>query len=141
MISPKVQQKMVYVPNLAECPILSWRPSPARTTYLSFSPSSNLLFFRKIQLKGSGGAFDGNSPDIFVPNFSFPYLSFPPTVLEEKQQLLFENLKITEEQSKKFELQTREQSFSKDWHRLRKFSLTASNFKSTCSRQKDFKTL
>ena len=32
MISPTVQQKIVYVPYLAEWPMLSWRPSPAKTT-------------------------------------------------------------------------------------------------------------
>ena len=79
--------------------------------------------------------------EISVPYFNFTCLSFPPTVLEEKQQLLYESLKITEEQSKEFELQTREQSFSKDWYRLRKFCLTASNCKSICSRQKDFEAL
>lgn len=63
--------------------------------------------------------------EISVPYFNFTCLSFPPTVLEEKQNFKFESLKITEEQSKTFELQTREQSFSKDWYRLRKFRLTA----------------
>ena len=51
-------------------------------------------------------------------------------MLEEKEQLLFESLKITEEQS-----------FSKDWYRVRKFRLTSSKFKSICSRQKDFEAL
>ena len=79
--------------------------------------------------------------DISAPDFNFPTLSFPPIVLEENQQLHFDSLQITDEQSKEFELQTREQSFSKDWYRLRKFRLTASNFKSICSRQKDFEAL
>ena len=79
--------------------------------------------------------------DISDPDFSLPTLSFPPIMLEENQQLYFDSLQITDEQSKEFELQTREQSFSKDWYGLRKFRLTASNFKCICSRQKYFEAL
>lgn len=79
--------------------------------------------------------------DISAPAFNFPYLQYPPTVLDESQQLHFDSLQITDEQSKEFELQTGEQSFCKDWYQLRKFRLTASNFKSICSRQKDFEVL
>ena len=107
--TPLVQCKFGLVPKGS---VLSYQQPP--------SPSKSLYDKREIS----------------VPYFNFTCLSFPPTVLEEKQQLLFESLKITEEQSKEFELQTREQSFSKDWYRLRKFRLTASNFKSICSRQK-----
>ena len=62
-------------------------------------------------------------------------------MLGENQQLHFDSLQVTDEQSKEFELQTREQSFSKDWYRLRKFHLTASNVKIIYSRQKDFEAL
>ena len=99
-------------------------------------PKGSVLSYQ--QPPSSGKSLYDKS-EISVPYFNFTCLSFPPTMLE--QQLMFESLKITEEQSKEFELQTREQSFSKDWYRLRKFRLTASNFKSICSRQKDFEVL
>ena len=76
-----------------------------------------------------------------APNFNFPHLTYPPIVLDEQQQLHFDSLRVTEEQSQDYERQTREQSFSKDWYRLRNYRLTASNFKSVCSRRKNFETL
>ncbi|XP_068728761.1 uncharacterized protein [Montipora capricornis] len=76
-----------------------------------------------------------------VPDFQLPVFTHPPTVLSEKQQLHYDSLTVTMEQALEYEEQTREQSASKDWHRLRKHRLTASNFKQICSRRKDHETL
>ena len=45
MIKPMVQQNIVYVPYLAEWPMLSWRPSPASTTSWSFNFSSSFFWY------------------------------------------------------------------------------------------------
>ena len=79
--------------------------------------------------------------DLPVPEFELPVLSYPPTVLSEKQQLQYDSLTVTMEQALEYEEQTRDQSASRDWHRLRKHRLTASNFKQICSRRKDHETL
>ena len=39
-----VQQNMVYAPYLALCPMLSWRPSPAMTTFWPASFSCPIIF-------------------------------------------------------------------------------------------------
>ena len=62
MISPSVQQKIVYVPNLAEWPMLSWRPSPASTTSLLDKLSNNFFwYFRRTQQKESGDVVGGSN--------------------------------------------------------------------------------
>ena len=44
-ISPTVQQKMEYVANFVECPMLSWRPSPTQTTSFPFRSSKTFLWY------------------------------------------------------------------------------------------------
>lgn len=63
------------------------------------------------------------------PEFALPELTYPDTVLPEKEQPFYDSLAITRAQSLEYEAQTREQSGSKDWHRLRQSRITASNFK------------
>lgn len=82
-----------------------------------------------------------NHPNICVPEFTFPIISYPDVVLTEKQQLFYESLSVTVQQSREYEKLTREQSLTKDWHRLRKYRITASGFKNVCSRRKDFESL
>ena len=72
-----------------------------------------------------------------VPNFDLPDLGFPPTVLTEKKLLHFNSLAVSLDQALEYERITRDQSMSRDWHRLRNYRLTASNFKVICSRRKD----
>lgn len=79
--------------------------------------------------------------NIQLPAFNFPSLSYPDTVLNEKQDLFFSSLAISGQQSIDFEMETREQSTTTAWHELRKFRLTASNFKDICSRRKDHEIL
>lgn len=76
-----------------------------------------------------------------VPNFDLPDLGFPPTVLTEKELLHFNSLAVSLDQALEYEQITRDQSMSRDWHRLRKYRLTASNFKVICSRRKDHESL
>ena len=76
-----------------------------------------------------------------VPNFDLPNLGYQPTVLAEKQLLHFNSLKVSLDQALEYERMTRDQSMCKDWHRLRKYRLTASNFKAICSRRKDLESL
>ena len=64
-----------------------------------------------------------------VPNFDLLDLGYQPTVLAEKELLHFNSLKVSLNQALEYERMTRNQSMSQDWHRLRKFRLTASNFK------------
>ncbi|XP_028517970.1 uncharacterized protein LOC114576096 [Exaiptasia diaphana] len=80
-------------------------------------------------------------PSIQLPGFEFPKLSYCHTVLGEREHLFFSALTVTHNQSVEFEVETREQSMTNAWHSLRKFRLTASNFKNICSRRKDFDTL
>ena len=75
------------------------------------------------------------------PEFALPELTYPDTVLPEKEQFYYDSLAITRAQSSEYEAQTREQSGSKDWHRLRQSRITASNFKSVCCRKKDHESL
>ena len=75
------------------------------------------------------------------PEFPFPKLFYPDTVLAEKEMLFYDSLTVTRIQSSEYEAQTREQSRSKDWHRLRRMRITASNFKRVCSRRKDHEAL
>lgn len=44
MMSGIVQQNIVYAPYLALCPMLSWRPSPAMTTFWPASFSCPIIF-------------------------------------------------------------------------------------------------
>ncbi|XP_015779800.1 PREDICTED: uncharacterized protein LOC107357681 [Acropora digitifera] len=76
-----------------------------------------------------------------VPNFDLPDLEYQPTVLAEKELLHFNSLKVSLDQALEYEQMTRDQSMCQDWHRLRKFRLTASNFKAICSRRKDMESL
>ena len=76
-----------------------------------------------------------------VPNFDLPDLCYQPTVLAEKELLHFNSLKVSVDQALEYERMTRDQSMCQDWHRLRKYRLTASNFKAICSRRKDLESL
>ena len=98
--------------------------------------------------KGSVLAYQQPLPKIMpdpnaahAPEFVLPVLPCPSIVLSERQQLFYESLSISREQSIEYEVLTREQSSSRDWHRLRKNRLTASNFKSVCSRRSDHESL
>ena len=119
-----------------------WPDSDEEITFVEsrfgMVPKGSVLSYQ--QPNSASTSVNVNS-EISVPEFNFPHLSYPPIVLDEKQQLHFSSLRISEEQSKEYEFQTREQSSSKDWHRLRHFRLTASNFKLVCSRRKDFEVL
>lgn len=57
-----------------------------------------------------------------VPDFQHPVFTYPPTVLSEKQQLHYDSLTVTMEQALEYKEKTREQSASRDWHRLPKAS-------------------
>ena len=76
-----------------------------------------------------------------MPDFDLPDLGHQPTVLAEKELLHFNSLQVSLDQALEYERITREQSMSRDWHRLRKYRLTASNFKAVCSRRKDLESL
>lgn len=119
-----------------------WPDSDEEITFVEsrfgMVPRGSVLSYQ--QPNSAGTSVNVNS-EVSVPEFTFPQLSYPAIVLDEKQQLHFESLQISEEQSKEYELQTREQSSSKDWHHLRHFRLTASNFKFVCSRRNDFEGL
>jgi len=78
-----------------------------------------------------------SDPELAPPDFNLPELPSLHTVLLEKQQLFYDSLAVTTNQFLDYEQQTRDQSSNKDWHRLRKYRLTASNFKHVCSRRKD----
>lgn len=98
-------------------------------------PKGSLLSYQQsLPSKKTSAATNLSLP---VPDFQLPVFTNPPTVLSEKQQLHY----VTMEQALEYEEQTREQSASKDWHRLKKHRLTASNFKQICSRRKDHETL
>jgi hypothetical protein len=78
------------------------------------------------------------------PKFVYPDLSsycqkFVP--LTRDNFIKFECLNVSEFQSREFEQITRDQSATTQWHQLRRNRLTASNFKSVCSRRADFDTL
>ena len=55
-------------------------------------------------------------------------------MLNEREQLFYESLSVTNEEALKYELETREQSSAPDW-------LTASHFKEICSRKQNFDSL
>lgn len=55
-----------------------------------------------------------------MPNFDFPDLGYLPTVLAEKELLHFNSLGVSLDQALEYERMTRDQSMSRDWHRLRK---------------------
>lgn len=76
-----------------------------------------------------------------IPTLNLPKLDYLPIVLGEKEHLFYSAIGITNSQSLMFEQETRMQSSPKKWHELRKFRLTASNFKNICSRKKDFESL
>ena len=52
-------------------------------------------------------------PSICVPEFKFPIINYPHVVLREKQQVFYESLSVTFQQSKEYEKLTREQSMTK----------------------------
>ena len=76
-----------------------------------------------------------------VPNFDLPDLGYQPTVFAEKELLHFNSLKVSLDQSLEYERMTQDPSMCQDWHQLRKYRLTASNFKAICSRRQDLESL
>lgn len=76
-----------------------------------------------------------------MPNFDLPDLENQPTALAEKELLHFISLAVSFDQALEYERMTRDQTMSRDWHRLKKYRLTASNFIAICSRRKDHETL
>jgi hypothetical protein len=79
-----------------------------------------------------------------LPSFTFPDLSdcvsgFLPLNFDLAGK--YNSLYVSDAQSKEYELQTRTQSESVEWHNLRKNRITASNFKRVCSRQANFDAL
>ena len=93
------------------------------------------------QCKPKPGKTSTLDPTIHVPDFKLRTLSRPSIVLNEREQLFYESLSITNDEALKYELQTREQSSAPDWHRLRKHRLTASHFKEICSSKQNFDSL
>jgi hypothetical protein len=55
--------------------------------------------------------------------------------------VFYDSLSVDKEQYLEYEIHTREQSSTKDWHRLRKNRVTASKFKQVCSRKNDYESL
>ena len=103
-------------------------------------PKGSVLSYQQCRLKPSKTLT--LDPTIHVPDFKLPILSCPSLIgLNEREQLFYELLSVTNEQALKYESETREQSSAPDWHRLRKHRLTASHFKEICSRKQNFDSL
>lgn len=63
------------------------------------------------------------------------------TILENEKQVMLDSLKLSKTEISKFETQTRLQSQSPLWYRIRKHRLTASNIGEIFKRRKENKTL
>ena len=74
------------------------------------------------------------------PTFELPELcdSFDSKKLMPEQQTFLETLEVTPEESVQYECDTRDQSKCPTWHTLRKYRITASNFKSVTGRRDRF---
>ena len=102
-------------------------------------PKGSVLSYRQCRPKPSKTST--LDPTTHVPDFKLPTLSCPSIGLNEREQLFYESLSVTNEQALKYESETREQSLAPDWHRLRKHRLTASHFKEICFRKQNFDSL
>lgn len=110
---------------------------PLVETKYGLVPQGSVLSYQQQQTSKRSS----ENPAHPVPNFDLPDLGFPPTVLTEKELLHFNSLAVSVDQALEYEQITRDQSMSRDWHRLRKYRLTASNFKVICSGRKDHESL
>ena len=75
------------------------------------------------------------------PSYKQPCLQNYSAVFQRKESLYFEGLQISLQESHEIEEQTREQSKSPYWIKLRKNRLTASKVKRVAARNKDFESL
>lgn len=74
----------------------------------------------------------------------FPLPSQPcsfSTVLDDTEACFYSGLTVTQAVAIQLEIDTREQSHSKTWHKVRTNRLTSSSFKRICSRVADFNVL
>lgn len=78
-------------------------------------------------------------PDFCFPNPEEHMRPFMP--LPHDSSVKFESLYVTASDVKQYELMTRQQADCDLWHRLRHRRITASKFKSICSRRRDFVSL
>ena len=76
---------------------------------------------------------DGQLPDPLLKLRDEKYVGMEGDELREECKRLFDSITVTPEQAKNVEILTRQQSKSKDWHRLRMGRITASNMKAVCS--------